>query len=86
MCLTFIAASAAGGGGGSGGGGSPIDIIGMAQKMYLTGRMAISEFPENYGAFTEQLSWAMFDISTPWEKAKQRSEELKVSVSRCLEK
>lgn len=76
MCPMSLAASA----GGGGGGGSPVDIVGMAQKMYLTGRMAISEFPENYGAFTAQLNWAMFDISTPWEKAKQRSEELKVCI------
>lgn len=69
---------------GSSGGGSPVDLISLAQKMYLTSLIAIKNFPENYGAFAGELNWAVFNVDTPWEKAKNLEEELKVRLNSFL--
>lgn len=59
--------AAGAGGGGGGGGGSPLDILGLAQKLWMTGMMAIQNFPENYQAFTSEMAWTVFDVDVPWE-------------------
>ncbi|CAD7697131.1 unnamed protein product [Ostreobium quekettii] len=66
---TSMAGGAAGGGGagGGGGGGGALNILGLAQKMFMTGLVAIKNFPENYAAFVGELAWTVFDVDLPWE-------------------
>ena len=52
-----------------GGGNSiPFFLLNLLQKLYLTGHIAIAQMPEEYAQFADQLTWAMFDFPSPFER------------------
>lgn len=46
-----------------------MNLLNIAQKIALTGILAVYDMPEIYFEFTEQLRWSIFDIPSPFEKS-----------------
>eukprot|EP00210_Caulerpa_lentillifera_P002494 g2391.t1 len=52
-----------------------IDMIHFGQKIYLITKLSVDNFPENFAAYGQSLSWTMMDIRTPWNEDNKNEEE-----------
>eukprot|EP00210_Caulerpa_lentillifera_P002770 g2647.t1 len=73
---TIAASAASGGATGAGGQSIPFFLLGLLQKLFLTGHIAAVEMPDLYADFAGQLGWAMFDFSSPFEAFVDKDESL----------
>lgn len=58
-----------GSGGASGAPGQsiPFFLLGLVQKLFLTGNVAVADMPDLYVDFAGQLGWSMFNFPSPFE-------------------
>lgn len=57
-----------------------VEMIHFGQKIYLISRMAVDNFPENFAAYGDSLSWTMMDIRTPWRESNEPEEDKELEV------
>eukprot|EP00210_Caulerpa_lentillifera_P004896 g4672.t1 len=71
-----IAVSAASGGAiGVSGQSIPFFLLGLLQKLFLIGNIAVADMPDLYVDFAGQLGWAMFDFPSPFEAFVKKDNE-----------
>lgn len=47
--------------------GSIVNLLNMGQKIFLLGKLAVKDVPEEFKAFSSQMQWTMLDTERPWE-------------------
>ena len=72
---------ASGGGSGNPGQDIPIFLLNLVQKLYLTGNLAVSDMPDLYEEFSTQLSWAMFNFPSPFERFVSSNDKVSLSLA-----
>eukprot|EP00210_Caulerpa_lentillifera_P005726 g5474.t1 len=70
-CASMLASSAS-----SGSAGGSTTLINNVQKLHMTGLLAVTNMPDGYKNFTNEVGWAVLDIDTPWR-------DNKVSIHPC---
>eukprot|EP00210_Caulerpa_lentillifera_P008309 g7929.t1 len=76
-CVSSLASSAS-----TGSSGGSTALIMNVQTIHMTGLIAVTNMPDGYKNFTNEIGWAMLDIDTPWRYLRKRSRSSSSEESR----